>query len=109
MLDRTYRVLVRGTFAGLSDDTRARLRAEADEHSLLRSGFTREGTLTYDRSLRPFTFRIEVSVPAGEREERDAADEGELAAIETLAAAGYPHGELTTTATNQDDIKIRSR
>jgi hypothetical protein len=41
-----FRVTVRGQFKDLSDATRARLLAAADEHDIFLSGFTQEGTFT---------------------------------------------------------------
>ncbi|MFE4643489.1 DUF6204 family protein, partial [Streptomyces sp. NPDC056730] len=44
----TYRVIVRGTWDGLTDDDRARLLADVDQHGLAQMRFTPEGSLTYD-------------------------------------------------------------
>jgi hypothetical protein len=55
-----FRVTVRGQFKDLSDATRARLLAAAEEHDLFLSGFTQEGTFTYDRQLQFFNLRYEI-------------------------------------------------
>lgn len=39
----TYRVIVRGTWEGLTEDARARLLAEAGEHGMASMRFTEEG------------------------------------------------------------------
>ncbi|GAA0273837.1 DUF6204 family protein [Streptomyces polychromogenes] len=106
MSERTYRVIVRGVFAGLDDTQRTRLLATADEHDILRAAFTDDGTLVYDRELRAFSFRCVV---------RQAADLGDEAAGDTachraaaaLAARGIGHGALRTKVTSVDDMKIR--
>ncbi|MGY1808343.1 DUF6204 family protein [Blastococcus sp. SYSU D00669] len=109
MSDRTYRVIVRGTFDGLDEATRSRLRAEAAEHDLFLARFTEAGTLTYDERLAAFSHRVLVRVPAGPAEEDEAHTAGELAAIEHLDAAGLGYRNLRSTVTCVDDVKIRAR
>ena len=47
--ERTYRVIVRGTFGPLSEETRERLRERLDEHDLLAAPpWSEEGHLVYD-------------------------------------------------------------
>ena len=46
----TYRVIVRGTWEGLTEEARTRLLAEAAEHGMASMRFCEEGSLT--RSLR---------------------------------------------------------
>jgi hypothetical protein len=83
-----YRVIVRGRFGELDEETRARLRDGLDEHDVLNAGrFTKEGTLTYERPLRNFTMRFEVREP-----DQDAAfAEAERRTVEHLDRAGIPH------------------
>ena len=83
-----YRVIVRGRFGELDDDTRGRLRDGLDEHDVLNAGrFTKEGTLTYERPLRNFTMRFEVREP-----DQDAAFvEAERRTVEHLEGVGVPH------------------
>lgn len=65
----TYRVIVRGTWDGLADGARERLLAEADEHGLASMRFTSEGSLTYDRVLKHFSYRFVVESDAEDGEE----------------------------------------
>ncbi|MGY1604981.1 DUF6204 family protein [Geodermatophilus sp. SYSU D00815] len=109
MSDRTYRVVVRGVFAGLDDRQRTRLRAEAARHDLFVAEFTPAGTLTYDERLAAFSHRVLVRVPAGPGEEDEARTTGELAAIEHLDAAGLGYRKLRSTATCVDDMRTRRR
>src|SRR6476620_6441662 len=106
MAQRTYRVTVRGRFAGLDDATRARLRSEAAEHDMLDVSFVDEGTLTYDQRLDAFQHRVVVRVDAGPGEEDVARTAGELAAVEYLEAAGIGHRNLRSTAVCTDDVKV---
>ncbi|MFI1284309.1 DUF6204 family protein [Streptomyces sp. NPDC020858] len=54
MSTRTFRITVRGSFDGLTDDQRAELLAAAPAHDMLRAEFTAAGHLTYDLAVRPF-------------------------------------------------------
>ncbi|MFD8690321.1 DUF6204 family protein [Streptomyces sp. NPDC059651] len=101
----TYRVIVRGTWEGLSDGARERLLAEVEEHGLAAMQFSEEGSLTYDRVLKHFSFRYVVVSDAADGEEMASAiaeDRAETA----LRKAGYGHGELRSTATDMDTMKI---
>ncbi len=56
---RTFRVVVRGVFEGLSTNQRAELLACTAEHDVLRAAFTPDGHLGYDLAARSaFTFRF---------------------------------------------------
>ncbi|MFG2570136.1 DUF6204 family protein [Streptomyces sp. NPDC048567] len=101
----TYRVIVRGTFQDLTDAARERLLAEVEEHGLAGMQFTEEGSLTYDRVLKHFSFRYVVVSDAGDGEEMAGAI-AEDRAQTTLREAGYGHGELRSTATDMDTMKI---
>ncbi|GFE13105.1 hypothetical protein Sgleb_11520 [Streptomyces glebosus] len=48
----TYRVIVRGTWDGLTAESRTKLLAEGDAQGLDRFTFTPEGSLAYDTPLR---------------------------------------------------------
>ena len=106
MSERTYRVIVRGTFADLDEAQRAALIETAAEHDLLNAALTDEGTLVYELPPRAFTFRCVV---------RQAADVDDATAVRAacekaaaaLAARGIRHGMLRGTATSLDDMKIR--
>ncbi|WP_333732413.1 DUF6204 family protein [Streptomyces sp. IBSBF 3010] len=101
----TYRVIVRGTFQDLTDAARERLLAEVEEHGLAGMQFTEEGSLTYDRVLKHFSYRYVVVSDAEDGEEMAGAI-AEDRAQTTLREAGYGHGELRSTATDMDTMKI---
>jgi len=104
-----YRVVVRGEFAGLTDEQRDELTAEAPEHDIFRSSYTAAGTFTYEPRLHAFSFRYEVRERGDdgrpEAECRDAA----LATADGLARAylgarDIGHKRLRATATNMADM-----
>lgn len=101
----TYRVIVRGTFQELTDAARERLLAEVEEHGLAGMQFTEEGSLTYDRVLKHFSFRYVVVSDAEDGEEMAGAI-AEDRAQTALREAGYGHGELRSTVTDMDTMKI---
>ena len=102
----TYRVIVRGTWDGLTEEGRARLLAEAADHGLTSMRFTEEGTLTYEPSpLKHFSMRYVVV--------SDAADGDEMAGalaedrVETaLKELGHGYKALRSTVTDLDTMKI---
>ncbi|MFV5995702.1 DUF6204 family protein [Streptomyces sp. NPDC056231] len=101
----TYRVIVRGTFDGLTDKARARLLAEVEQHGLAAMQFTEVGSLTYDAVLKHFSFRYVVVSDAEDGEEMASAiaeDRAETA----LKEYGYGFRELRSTATDMDTMKI---
>jgi hypothetical protein len=106
---RTYRVIVRGVFAGLDEGQRTALREAAADHDVFVSAFTEEGTLTYDGHLSAFSHRVVVQVEAGPDEDDDAHAAGQLSAMEQLDAAGLGYRTLRSTVTCMDDVKIRRR
>ncbi|MEU8887999.1 DUF6204 family protein [Streptomyces sp. NPDC048442] len=104
----TYRVIVRGAWDGLSEDSRSRLLAEKDAHGLTSMQFAAEGSLTYDVPLKHFSMRYLV--------ESDAVDGPEMAsaiaedrAESVLKELGHGHGELKSTATDMDTMKINRK
>ncbi|MCX5400934.1 DUF6204 family protein [Streptomyces sp. NBC_00102] len=104
----TYRVIVRGTWDGLTDEARARLLAEAADHGLASMQFTEEGSLTYDTVLKHFSFRYVVVSDAEDGEEMASAL-AEERAENTLKARGYGYGPLRSTATDMDTMKINRK
>ncbi|MEU5217631.1 DUF6204 family protein [Streptomyces sp. NPDC020807] len=101
----TYRVIVRGTFDGLSEESRSRLLSEVEEHGLAAMQFTEEGSLTYDRTLKHFSYRLVVV--------SDAADGDEMAGAlaeerveNALRALGHGYKALRSTVTDLDTMKI---
>ncbi|MFI0977012.1 DUF6204 family protein [Streptomyces sp. NPDC021093] len=104
----TYRVIVRGAWDGLSEESRTRLLAEQDVHGLTSMQFAAAGSLTYDVPLKHFSMRYLV--------ESDAADGPEMAsaiaedrAESALKELGHAHGELRSTATDMDTMKINRK
>ncbi|MCX2180429.1 hypothetical protein KV205_07785 [Streptomyces sp. SKN60] len=101
----TYRVIVRGTFENLSEESRTRLLAEADDHGLSAMQFTEDGSLAYDRTLKHFSYRLVVL--------SDAADGDEMAGAiaedrveRALGALGHGFGGLKSKVTDMDTMKI---
>jgi hypothetical protein len=105
----TYRVIVRGTWEGLSEAARERLLAEAADHGMTSMRFTEEGSLTYEpRPLKHFSMRYVVVSDAADGEEMAGAiaeDRAEAA----LRDLGYGFGELKSTVTDLDTMKINRK
>ncbi|MFJ1968519.1 DUF6204 family protein [Streptomyces sp. NPDC087903] len=105
----TYRVIVRGTWDGLTDEARARLLAEAADHGLTSMRFTEDGTLSYEPSpLKHFSMRYVVVSDAADGEEMAGAiaeDRAETA----LGGLGYGFGELRSTVTDLDTMKVNRK
>jgi len=109
MSERTFRVMVRGAFDGLTDAHRAALLAEAAEHDVLTAAFTPEGQLTYDLTMRPFfTFRY---LEHGEREEDIVAASGraQAAAEQWLTERGYGYKGLKVSAEDMSLMPLAKR
>jgi hypothetical protein len=109
MSERTFRVMIRGSFDALTDDQRATLLAEAAEHDVLNAAFTAEGRLAYGLAMRPFfTFRY---LEHGEREE-DIVAAGERArakAEQWLAERGYGYKRLKVSAEDMALMPLAKR
>lgn len=108
----TYRVIVRGTFEQLMDEARARLLDELADHGLSQMRFTPEGSLTYDRSLKHFSYRFEIVSDAADGEEMAAAlaEERAEAALRALGGGvGAGFEELRSTVTDMDTMKINRK
>ncbi|MFD3655557.1 DUF6204 family protein [Streptomyces sp. NPDC058620] len=101
----TYRVIVRGTWEGLTEEARARLLAEVEQHGLTAMQFSEEGSLTYDAALKHFSFRYVVVSDAQDGEEMAAAIAEDRAETD-LKGRGCGHGELRSTVTDMDTMKI---
>lgn len=105
----TYRVIVRGTWDGLTDAARARLLSEAAEHGLTSMRFTEEGSLTYEPSpLKHFSLRYVVVSDAADGEEMAGALAEERAET-TLRELGYGFTGLRSTVTDLDTMKINRK
>ncbi|GAQ50662.1 DUF6204 family protein [Streptomyces acidiscabies] len=102
----TYRVIVRGTWDALTDESRERLLAEAADHGLSSMRFTEEGSLTYEASpLKHFSMRYVVVSDATDGEEMAAAiaeDRAETA----LKALSHGFTGLKSKVTDLDTMKI---
>jgi len=105
----TYRVIVRGTWDGLTDEARERLLGEASEHGMLSMRFTEEGSLSYEPSpLKHFSWRYVVVSDAADGEEMAAAlaeDRAETA----LKGLGYGFRDLKSTVTDLDTMKVNRK
>ncbi|GAA2710196.1 MULTISPECIES: DUF6204 family protein [Streptomyces] len=108
MSSTTYQVLTQGRFADLDDAQRAALVAKAGEHDVFSARFTEEGTVTYERHLRGFTFR--VLVPADE-EDTEAVVHAKAEELATAAVRGLGAGcrDLRSTSTDMASIKIKRK
>ena len=87
----TYRVTVRGRFHELDDRARGYLQTHRAEHDIFLSGFTPEGTLTYDDRLDFFNLRYEVRLTGDDATPRRAAEvaEAEAGAFLRTLRLGY--------------------
>lgn len=107
--EHTYRVLVRGRFTDLDDAGRARLLAAADRHDMLTSGFSDDGTLTYDATtLDFFSFRVQLRAKV-EPTDRAVCDRGLELASRAVEEFGVDFRDLRASATDVDLIKVRRR
>jgi hypothetical protein len=96
---RIFRVTVRGRFSDPDDRARAYLRSNLESHDVSRSGYTAEGTFTYDRRIDAFSLRYEVRLGADQPEE-SAAARGIRQAEQFLGVMGFPHGDLRSSVTD---------
>ncbi|MGX1134347.1 hypothetical protein RKD49_006537 [Streptomyces glaucescens] len=105
----TYRVIVRGTWDGLTAEARERLLAEAGEHGLTSMRFTEEGSLSYEASpLKHFSMRFVVVSDPADGEEMAAAL-AEDRAESALRALGYGFTGLRSTVTDLDTMKVNRK
>ncbi|HEX7306284.1 DUF6204 family protein [Lentzea sp.] len=101
MAEHTYRVLVRGRFADLTDDQRASLKERLAGFDFLRdAGFSEEGALTYDEKLDFFSYRVVLTADG-------KPDEAGLRRASTaLDALGVDFKGLKAKVTDMDEMKI---
>ncbi|MFI0537337.1 DUF6204 family protein [Streptomyces sp. WSLK1-3] len=105
----TYRVIVRGTWEGLTDEARARLLAEAADHGMASMRFCAEGSLSYEPvPLKHFSMRYVVVSDAADGEEMAGAI-AEDRAETTLRELGYGFAGLKSTVTDLDTMKINRK
>lgn len=99
-----FRVTVRGRFAHLDDDQRARLRANAGAHEVVAHGrFSENGTLTYEPSLHAFTFRYQLRAD-GDDSEAEVLERARSSAQAELTGLGVEFERLRAQATNMADM-----
>ncbi|MEU6975228.1 MULTISPECIES: DUF6204 family protein [unclassified Streptomyces] len=101
----TYRVIVRGTFDGLTDASRERLLAEVEEHGMSAMQFTEEGSLAYDRNLKHFSYRLVVVSEAADGDEMAGAI-AEDRVESALKELGHGFRGLKSKVTDMDTMKI---
>ena len=100
MAMRIYRATVKGRFAGLDDEARARLTAELPEHEVLVAGGYHEGgSLTYDRALDFFRYRVQLRAD-GDDPEAEAVERATEMAEAELARLGVVNRGLEVTTTD---------
>ncbi|MEV7211043.1 MULTISPECIES: DUF6204 family protein [unclassified Streptomyces] len=105
----TYRVIVRGTWDGLTEDARARLLAEAGEHGMTSMRFSEEGSLSYEPApLKHFSMRYVVVSDAADGEEMAGAI-AEDRAESALRGLGYGFRDLRSTVTDLDTMKVNRK
>ncbi|NEA46157.1 DUF6204 family protein [Streptomyces sp. SID10815] len=105
----TYRVIVRGAWDGLTEGARERLLAEAADHGMMSMRFTEEGSLSYEPApLKHFSMRYVVVCDAEDGAELAAAIAEDRAAT-ALRELGYGFGELRSTVTDLDTMKINRK
>ncbi|MFE9611076.1 DUF6204 family protein [Streptomyces sp. NPDC006012] len=105
----TYRVIVRGTWAELTEQSRDRLLAEAAQHGMASMRFTEEGSLSYEaRPLKHFSLRYVVVSDAADGEEMAAALAEERAEAH-LTGLGHGFTGLKSTVTDLDTMKINRK
>jgi hypothetical protein len=101
MATKVHRVVVRGHFDALTDEQRAALLAEIDDHDIFKAAYTEWGSFTYEKNLVWFNLRYEVRT-----EDEDADSFTQLPG----AAAGGDHGAgLRTDAADIGLAKARAQ
>jgi hypothetical protein len=97
-LMRIFRVTVRGWFHDLTDQQRAALLAVADDHDVVSVGaFTETGTLTYERALHTFTFRVQLRGDGEDAEE-----------VVLQRATGMAMAQVTELGVEHRDVRARA-
>ncbi|PYC78561.1 hypothetical protein C7C46_15760 [Streptomyces tateyamensis] len=109
MTDRTFRIMVRGAFEGLTQEQRAELLAAAADHDMLFARFTPEGHLSYDlRARADFTFRY-LATGAADEDLLPATAQAEASAMEWLEQRGYGYRNLRSTAEDLSKAALGKR
>jgi hypothetical protein len=102
-----FRATVKGRFADLDEAARARLAAELDQHDVLvAGGYGETGSLTYDRALDFFRYRVQVRA-GGDDAEAEAVDRALEMALAELDRLGVGHRDLDVTTTDMASMWAR--
>ena len=104
MAVHVHRVVVRGQFDALTDEQRAALLAEADEHTFHKVAYTDWGSFIYERNLVAFNFRYEVRIDDEADPRPDPVEVGLAKAQASLAEWGLGHKHLRATATDMSEV-----
>ena len=105
---KTYQVITHGKFAALTDEQRALLIAQAGDHDLFKARFTEEGTVTYEPTLRTFTFRC--LIPATEEDtEALVLGKAEELAADAVRKLGGSYRDLRSVSTDLSSIKVKRK
>lgn len=106
---RIYRTTVKGRFAALDDAARSRLTAELSDHDVVvAGGYHESGSLTYDRALDFFRYRVQLRAD-GDDPERDAVEQATAMAEAELARLAVGHRDLQVTTTDMAAMWDASR
>ena len=101
---KIFRVTVRGWFDALTDERRAALLAVAAQHDVVSvGGFTEKGTLTYERALHTFTFRVQLR-EEGDDAEALALERATAMAVAEVEALGVAHRDLRARAVDMASV-----
>jgi hypothetical protein len=103
-----FRTTVKGRFADLDEAGRARLTAELAAHEVLvAGGYTEAGSLTYDRALDFFRYRVQVRAEGDEAED-EAMERALEMALAELDRLGVGHRDLDVTAVDMASMWRRT-
>ena len=90
---RIFRATVRGQFDGLDEEQQVALRARAEEHDILKTSFSREGSFVYSPGLTWFNLRYELRSP-DEATDREVEDQALTQAAQRLDRMAIPYKRL---------------
>ncbi len=90
---RIFRATVRGQFDGLDEEQQVALRARAEEHDILNTSFSREGSFVYSPGLTWFNLRYELRSP-DEATDPEVEDEALTQAAQQLDLMAIPYKRL---------------
>ena len=100
MMNRVFRVTVRGQFMNLSDEARRYLVKAQSEHDLFISAYTPEGTFSYDERILFFNMRYEVHADSDEKALASSLHEAET----FLNTMNFTHKPLKAQAVDVSQI-----